>query len=160
DLASKTRENFLYNRYVMGKNSIERGSTDTWTPAPHRYAAIQAELARGAGAGAAAGPGGPPAGAAGVGAAGAGAAGAAAAGGAGRGAGGGTGGGRGGGGRGGDENALWAALHRPADRDPRAYVLSAAQPDFATAARFINALLETGIKVHRATQPFTLGGKS
>ena len=38
DMAAKMSENFLYNRYVMGKNSIDRGNEDTWTPAPHRYA--------------------------------------------------------------------------------------------------------------------------
>jgi hypothetical protein len=145
DLASKMKENFLYNRYVMGKNSIARGSTDTWTAAPHRYAAIQAELARGAGAGP--GAAGAAGGAAGAGAAGAGAAAA---------------GGRGGrGGRGGaDEGAMWAALRRPADRDPRAYILPSTQRDFTTATRFINALLETGIKVHRATREFQAAGKT
>ena len=145
DLSSKMRENFLYNRYVMGKNSIQRGSTDTWTPAPHRYAAIQAELARGAGAG--------PAGAGA-------AAGAGAGGGAGAAAAGGRGGGGRGGGRGGaDEGALWTALHKPEHRDPRAYILSSAQADFATATRFVNALLETGIKVHRAPREFPAAGK-
>ncbi|HEX5217433.1 MAG TPA: M14 metallopeptidase family protein [Vicinamibacterales bacterium] len=131
DLAAKTRENFLYNRYVMGKNSIQRGSTDTWTPKPHRYAAIVAEL------------GGPGGGAGGAG---------------GRGAGGG-GGGRGGAGTA-NEAALWAALHRPDDRDPRAYIIPSSQADFATATRFVNALLETGIDVRRATREFTALGKS
>jgi hypothetical protein len=28
----------------MGKNSIERGSRDTWTASPHRYAAASAKL--------------------------------------------------------------------------------------------------------------------
>jgi hypothetical protein len=37
DLASRMRENVLFNIYRMGKNSIERGSRDTWTPAPRRY---------------------------------------------------------------------------------------------------------------------------
>ena len=31
DVASRYRETFLYNIYEMGRNSIERGSTDTWT---------------------------------------------------------------------------------------------------------------------------------
>ena len=30
------RESFLYNAYLMGKRSIERGSTDTWTVTPRR----------------------------------------------------------------------------------------------------------------------------
>ena len=36
DLASRDREKLLFNIYRMGKNSIERGSRDTWTPLPHR----------------------------------------------------------------------------------------------------------------------------
>jgi len=124
DLAARTRENILYNRYVMGRNSIERGSRDTWTPAPHRYAAIESEIApagRGAGRG---------------------------------------GGGRGGGRGGADEDALWAALHRSEDRDPRGYIIPADQADFPTATRFVNALLETGITVHRATRAFTVERRS
>jgi hypothetical protein len=38
DLASRHRETLLYNMYRMGRNSIERGSRDTWTPSPHREA--------------------------------------------------------------------------------------------------------------------------
>jgi len=123
DIASRMKENFLYNRYVMGKHSIERGSADTWTPRPHRFAAVQAELAGSAGA-----PAGP-----------------------GR-------GGRGGGS--GNDDALWAALHKPADRDPRAFVIPSSQQDFPTATRFINALLETGITVQRATREFSAQGKT
>ena len=39
DAASRYRETFLFNIYRMGKNSIERGSRDTWTVSPHRMAA-------------------------------------------------------------------------------------------------------------------------
>lgn len=48
----------------------------------------------------------------------------------------------------------------PARRDPRGFILPADQPDFPTAVRFINALLKTGITVHRATAAFTVTGKS
>ena len=34
DYASRHREELLFNIYRMGRNSIERGSTDTWTPSP------------------------------------------------------------------------------------------------------------------------------
>jgi Zinc carboxypeptidase len=44
DYASRWRETLLFNVYRMGKNSIARGSTDTWTPAPHRYASVSAKL--------------------------------------------------------------------------------------------------------------------
>ena len=118
DIASKMKENFLYNRYVMGKNSIERGSRDTWTVRPHRFAAVQEQI------------------------------------------------GGGGGGRGGGaatqaaDDAIWTALHKPEDRDPRAYVIPSSQPDFPTATRFVNALLETGIVVNRAKADFTAAGKT
>jgi hypothetical protein len=119
DTVSKMRENFLYNRYVMGRNSIERGSTDTWTAKPHRYAAAAASVGAGRGAGGGRG-GGPPV----------------------------------------DQDALWKAMRRSEDRDPRAFILPASQRDFVTATRFINALLETGIRVHRATASFSANGKS
>ena len=40
DQASRYREMFLYNQYVMGRNSIERGSKDTWTITPKRIEAL------------------------------------------------------------------------------------------------------------------------
>jgi hypothetical protein len=135
DMAAKMSENFLYNRYVMGRNSVDRGNQDTWTAAPHRYSRIAAEVRSSPGPGG--GGAGLTTGVQGRGGRGAGGAGAA-----------------------GSEAALWAALHRPEDRDPRAYVLPSSQPDFATATRFINALLETGIKVQRATREFSAGGKT
>jgi len=42
-------------------------------------------------------------------------------------------------------------------RDPRAFILPADQPDFPTAARFVDALLKNGIQVLRATAPFQAG---
>lgn len=44
DVASKYREDFLYNIYRMGRNSIERGKTDTWTLTPNRVAAVKAAV--------------------------------------------------------------------------------------------------------------------
>ena len=44
DIASRNRENFLYNIYQMGKNSIARGSRDSWTPTPRRVIAAQAAV--------------------------------------------------------------------------------------------------------------------
>ena len=37
DLASKYREDLLYNIYRMGRNSIERGNQDTWTVTPQAH---------------------------------------------------------------------------------------------------------------------------
>ncbi len=51
-------------------------------------------------------------------------------------------------------------LKDPAKRDPRAYILSADQPDFPTAVRFVNCLIGSGIQIHKATKPFTAGGKT
>ena len=42
DYASKNREDLLYNRYLMGRNSIVRGSRDNWTVTPKRVAAVEA----------------------------------------------------------------------------------------------------------------------
>jgi hypothetical protein len=109
DIASRNRENFLFNIYQMGKNSIERGSRDSWTNTPRRVQAAQAALA---------------------------------------------------GGRGGSPEDFKKLLRDPLMRDPRGFILPSDQPDFPTATKFVNALLKTGIGVHRATAPFTAGGKS
>jgi hypothetical protein len=47
----------------------------------------------------------------------------------------------------------------PAKRDPRGYVIPANQPDFLTATKFVNVLLDTGVKVHRAAADFEVAGK-
>lgn len=44
DHASRLRENLLFNVYRMGKNSIERGSRDTWTANPRRDAEVAARV--------------------------------------------------------------------------------------------------------------------
>ena len=46
DIASRNKENFLFNIYQMGKNSIERGSRDSWTTTPRRVIAAQAARRR------------------------------------------------------------------------------------------------------------------
>ncbi len=45
DVASKHREDFLFNAYVMGRNSIERGSRDNWTMTANKVAAVESRLA-------------------------------------------------------------------------------------------------------------------
>jgi hypothetical protein len=40
DYAARNREHLLFNIYRMGRNGIDRGSRDSWTPAPNRYQAI------------------------------------------------------------------------------------------------------------------------
>ena len=132
DIASRNKENFLYNIYQMGKNAIERGNRDSWTATPRRVIAAEAALSGGRGRGGAAAPSGdePDAG----------------------------GGGRGG--RGGSPEDFKKLLRDPATRDARGYILASDQPDFPTATKFVNALLKTGVTVHRSTATFTAAGKS
>ncbi len=135
DLASKYREDFLYNIYRMGRNSIDRGSRDSWTVTPKRIAALEEAAAKesalpggrgGARAGAPAGDA-PP-----------------------------IDGGRGGG----VPAKLYASVLRdPPLRDPRGFIVPADQPDFPTATKFINTLIKNGITVHRATSDFEVAGK-
>jgi hypothetical protein len=42
DYASKNREDLLYNRYLMGRNSLKRAAQDNWTITPKRVAAVVA----------------------------------------------------------------------------------------------------------------------
>ncbi len=125
DVASRNREIFLYSIYKMGKDSIAKGSTDTWTMYPRRLQAMKDEIARGQKVDA------------------------------------------------GDPRmnvggfarstvpiAQYEKLARkPEWRDPRGYVLSADQPDFLTATKFMNALIKNGVTVHKATAAFSAGGK-
>jgi Zinc carboxypeptidase len=53
---------------------------------------------------------------------------------------------------------LWAELRRPEHRDPRGYIIPANQPDFLTAIKFVNALREVNVAVHRASKEFTVAG--
>ncbi|WP_231458571.1 M14 metallopeptidase family protein [Pedobacter sp. Leaf132] len=55
--------------------------------------------------------------------------------------------------------AFDTVMTAPANRDPRGYILSADQPDFNSAIKFLNALIRTGILVQKATTSFTVEGK-
>jgi hypothetical protein len=131
DLASKHREDFLFNIYQMGRNSIQRGSRDTWTVWPKRLEAVQAAIARDRQAAAEGQPGGAfnPAAVVGGFAASA-------------------------------DSKYFAMLRDPALRDPRGYIIPADQADFLTATKFVNTLMKTGVVVHRATAEFLLGGRA
>jgi hypothetical protein len=120
DLASRYREHFLYNIYLMGKNAIAKGSRDSWTNYPSRIAAAEEAAAR-AGATRSSGFSGPPSA---------------------------------------DRKYYDEYLRDPAQRDPRGYVIPSDQPDFPTATRFVNALMKSGVEIHRATAPFSVAGKS
>jgi hypothetical protein len=113
DVASRHREQFLFNSWKMGRNSIERGSKDTWTLTPNKVAAVKAAF---------------------------------------------------------DSNRTarrqlpatdyLKILQSPDTRDPRGYIIPSTQKDFATAVKFINALVKNGITIHRATSQFSVAGKS
>ena len=135
DVASRQRDAFLYNIYQMGKNSIARGSRDSWTATPRRVAAADAALARAGGRGGRGGaadaeetadeaPGGgrgrPPA----------------------------------------TVEEFRTLLRDPAMRDPRGFILPSDQPDFPAVTKFINVLMRNGVIVHRATAPFSALGKT
>ena len=120
DVASRYRETFLYNIYQMGRNSIQRGSQDTWTVTPKRVAALEAAVPRDTSSTATPPRTTNPA-----------------------------------------DLARYASIMRGrADRDPRGYIIPADQRDFLTATKFANALIKTGIVIHRATAPFTAGGRT
>lgn len=51
-------------------------------------------------------------------------------------------------------------MKNPAKRDPRAYIISADQTDYATSVRFVNALINNGIQIHKATAAFSVNGKN
>jgi len=56
--------------------------------------------------------------------------------------------------------SAWASLRKPELRDPRAFIIPSDQADFPTAVKFINALREVNVAVHRATAPFVVAGKN
>ena len=133
DVASKHRQDFLYRRYLMGKHAIEAGNKDSWTIVPGTIAAVQAAIERDRAASQAQGqPAAAPA----------------------------MGGGRGGFGRGGVAVKYYEAIFDQAARDPRGYIIPSDQADFPTATKFVNALLESGIEVERATAAFAVAGRS
>jgi len=68
-------------------------------------------------------------------------------------------GGKGGFGGGGNLKDFERFFRDPAKRDARGYILPANQPDFLTATKFVNALIGTGVTVHRATAAFDVAGK-
>lgn len=128
--AMRYRDELLFNIYKMGKNSIQKGQKDTWTPYPKRAdeitelfkkeqlskpaTPISTETPESWGRSIQSIP----------------------------------------------QRLFDTVLNNPANRDARGYIISSAQPDFATATRFVNALIRTGVVVHKAPYTFTNGGKN
>jgi hypothetical protein len=131
DIASKHREDFLFNLYRMGRNSIERGSRDHWTITPHEIAEAQAALAkdrppqtgRGPTADSADAPERPAP-------------------------------------ERGQPLKYFEMMRTPEKRDPRGYIIPSDQADSLTATKFVNALIKNGVTIHRATAAFQASGKS
>jgi hypothetical protein len=117
DLAARLGEEFLFNIYRMGKNSIDRGSTDCWTVSPKKIEAVEQAIKK---------DNAKPEG---------------------------TGFNRG------YSPKYYEILRDPVSRDPRGFIIPADQPDFPTATRFVNILIKSGVRVHRAGGPFTASGK-
>ncbi len=107
DYAARNKDRLLYNVYQMGRNSIERGSRDTWTDTPHRITELQEAY------------------------------------------------------RGGTTfpASMFEELRRPDARNPRGYIIPSDQADFLTAIKFINALVKSGVDIHRASRQFVVNGK-
>ena len=130
DYASRYRDQLLFNIYRMGKNSIERGSKDYWGLSPKKIEAINQAYQTD--------PKKPTSTSA---------------------------------------NAALAQygfiprgggmpvkyydtiMKATALRDPRGFIIPSNQPDFATAVKFVNALIRTGIQIQQATSDFTVAGK-
>ncbi|MBU1013605.1 MAG: peptidase [Bacteroidetes bacterium] len=122
DYASRNREPILYNRYLMGKNNIQKGSGDSWTIRPKIVEEVSKELkadpklkellsATGRRR-----PGAP--------------------------------------------MKYYDLFKKPENRDPRAYIVSADQIDFATATKFVNTFIKNGVDVLQATADFKVNGKT
>jgi hypothetical protein len=131
DYAVRYRPTLLMNFWRMGRNSIARGRRDNWTTSPRHVDSVRAVIAAERQGQRSENPGVMAPGGQFFGAPNA------------------------------EESARYLALLRnPEWRDPRGYVIPSDQADFPTATKFVNALLETGITVHRATSSFTIGGKT
>ena len=130
DVASKHREDFLFNSYRMGRNAIERGSRDHWTTTPHEVAEAQAAYAKDrspqTGRGQAAEV--PEAGGFVA--------------------------------ERTQPVKYFEMMRTPEKRDPRGFILPSDQADFLTATKFINALIKNGVTIQRATQAFQVNGKT
>jgi len=132
DLASRYRETFLFNRWVMGTDQIKAGSRDNWTISPKLVDAMTKKIAADRGTGGGENRAGGPRGTGMAPSVGSSVA----------------------------NDRYMAELKKPENRDPRAYILSSAQNDFPTATKFIRALQYSGIDIHRATASFSANGKA
>jgi hypothetical protein len=115
--AQRHRDELLYNIYLMGKNSVEKGNKDTWGLSPNKIEAIkdahQKELGGARTSGKQTIP----------------------------------------------TKYFDQVMKDPAKRDARGYIIPAGQADFPTAIKFVNALIRSGIRIHKANEDFTVNDK-
>ena len=137
DVASRHREELLFNIYRMGHNSIERGGRDNWTVQPKWIAEVNAAIARDNPEQPGRRPQTPEAGDAPTA----------------------EGQGRGAAARG-VPMKYYELLRKPELRDPRGYIIPSTQPDFLTATKFVNTMIKNGVTVLRATGSFEVAGKT
>ena len=128
--ASRHRDELLYNIYRMGKNSIEKGNKDTWTLSPSKIETIN-KLYQDYQKGTTnrTTNSETPS----------------------------------------EENRFQGAnvpvkfydsvMKDPKFRDPRAFIIPSNQPDFGSAVAFLNALIKTGVVVHKSNTEFEVEGK-
>jgi len=131
--ASRHSDELLYNMYQMGKNSIQRGGEDYWTLSPKQSDAIVEAAKAGQPVDTSRRARGGAAGAVTI-----------------------------GGARNGNINIKYydAVLKNPDLRDPRGYIITVDQPDFATAVKFVNLCIRSGLIVQKATAAFAVNGKN
>ena len=115
--AQRHRDELLYNIYLMGKNSVEKGNKDTWGLSPNKIEAIKDAHQKDLG-----------------------------------------------GARTSGRNTIPTkyfdqVMKDPAKRDARGYIIPAGQADFPTAVKFVNALIRSGILIHKASEDFVVNDK-
>lgn len=127
DYASRFGDEILYNMYKMGKNSIKKGSEDTWTMKPSFSSKIDSAFAADKAAGKI---------------------------------------------KVDVEQTYYgtrnnipqqyydAIFNNPDFRDPRGFIITADQEDFPRVSHFVNALIKSGIRIHKATAAFDVAGKN
>jgi hypothetical protein len=129
DYASRHRSELLFNIYRMGMNSVKRGSSDNWTITPKVIDAVKNAYSKDRQTSDSRPE-------------------------------------RADGGTSGYNRTTTIPLKYfeqvikdPLKRDARAYIIPSDQNDFPTAVRFVNALIGSGIQVHKAASDFVLSGK-
>ncbi|MEE4213421.1 MAG: M14 metallopeptidase family protein, partial [Bacteroidales bacterium] len=122
DYASRYRETLLFNRYIMGRNNIDKGRRDNWTLHPDIIDNLKEVVANDNSR------------------------------------------------DDGDDQYRYSRrglsldylkyLRLPENRDARAYILPSDQTDFPTAVKFANTFIKNGVTVHRASEEFSVNGKT